>query len=166
MRVTRPLAALALAAAVVSIAPTAALAASAPAAAAAETGAANKIIKWGPYFAGSKAKTLGLLTVIGEDHDILPTADTVRFAGEVYDLTAAKKICGWAVFRISSFVKGKPVLKTHSVVDCTHGTPKRFAFQYHDVYQVELKVCAEPKQKQPSLTCLYAGTWKTLYLSK
>lgn len=165
MTITRPLAVLAAAAAVVAIAPAAAQAATvhSDAVSAGETARA-----WGPYYAtGKRAKTAGSLAASGEDHADLPTADTVKISGKLYDQTRSTSTCGWAVFRITYKANGNNLPHKHrSVRDCSYKTAKPYAFSYRDVYQVELKVCAEGKAAKPSLTCLYAGTWKTLYLSK
>ncbi|AQZ68490.1 unnamed protein product [[Actinomadura] parvosata subsp. kistnae] len=121
---------------------------------------------WGPYHApGKAAKTSGTLTATGEDHADLPTADVVRIAGKVEDRTRGTS-CGWAVFRITYRSGSNLPNKERWARDCSYGTPKPFSFKYRDVYQVELKVCSEAKAAKPSLNCLYAGTWKTLYLSK
>ncbi|GAA2209648.1 hypothetical protein GCM10009850_051070 [Nonomuraea monospora] len=121
---------------------------------------------WGPYHApGKAAKAAGTLTATGEDHADLPTADVVRVSGKIQDNTRGAA-CGWAVFRITYRSGNELPNREHWARDCSYGTPKKFSFKYRDVYQVELKVCAEAKAAKPSLNCLYAGTWKTLYLSK
>jgi hypothetical protein len=165
MPITRPLAVLATAAAILSIAPAAAQAATVPSDA---VSAAETARTWGPYYAtGNRAKTAGSLVASGEDHADIPTADTVRISGKLYDQTRNRSTCGWAVFRITYKANGNNLpFKHRSIRDCSYRTAKPYAFSYHDVYQVELKVCAEGKGTKPSLTCLYAGTWKTLYLSK
>lgn len=121
-------------------------------------------IPWGPY-SGSGVKASGSLTPAGEDHAVLPTADTVKIVGKVTDLDRSKRNCGWVVFRIG-YRKGNnlPSYERY-VIDCSYGTAKKFTRIYHDVYQVELKVCSEPKAKKPSLTCYYSGAWKVLYTS-
>ncbi|MFG1945645.1 hypothetical protein [Nonomuraea sp. NPDC048826] len=170
MSLSRPVAALALAAgALLVIAPTAqAATVAAPTgtvSAGTEAGAATAF--WGPRYApGKKAKALGTLTAKGEDHADLPTADTVKITGKVYDHAASSKVCGWAVFRITYRAGNQLPFKHRSIRDCTYRTAKNFSFTYRDVYQVELKVCSEGKRSKPSDVCLYAGTWKTLYLSK
>ncbi|UBU12654.1 hypothetical protein [Nonomuraea gerenzanensis] len=121
---------------------------------------------WGPYHApGHAARAAGTLTVRGEDHADLPTADSVRVSGKVQDDTRGAA-CGWAVFRVTYRSGNELPHREHWARDCSYRTPKRFSFTFSDVYQVELKVCAERKAAKPSLNCLYAGTWKTLYLSK
>ncbi|GAA3092928.1 hypothetical protein [Nonomuraea salmonea] len=121
---------------------------------------------WGTYYAPRRAaKAWGTLTATGEDHADLPTADSVRITGKVYDNTR-RSSCGWAVLRITYRSGNELPFRERWVRDCSYGSPKHFSLRYRDVYQVELKVCSEPKAKKPSLTCLYAGTWKTLYLSK
>ncbi|MEV0823732.1 hypothetical protein [Nonomuraea rubra] len=153
MAITRTLAGLTLAAAAATLALTA------PAHAAASA-------PWGPYYApGQAAKATGTLTATGEDHADLPTADVVRVSGKVQDNTRGAA-CGWAVFRITYRSGDQLPNREHWARDCSYRTPKQFSFTYRHVYQVELKVCAERKAAKPSLNCLYAGTWKTLYLSK
>ncbi|MFF4772808.1 hypothetical protein [Microtetraspora fusca] len=154
MKLTRTLAGLALTTAFLAAAPLAAQAASGT--------------SWGPYAApGGKAKAVGTVQAEDEDHADIPTAALVRISGKVYDLTRSSATCGWAVFRITyRDAQGGLPFVHRSFRDCTYGTPLAFSFTRQDVYQVELKVCAEGKAKKPSLTCLYAGTWKTLYLSK
>jgi hypothetical protein len=46
---------------------------------------------------GHRAKALGTLSAKGEDHEVIPTADTVNVSGKVYDLTRTSPRCGWAV---------------------------------------------------------------------
>jgi hypothetical protein len=123
---------------------------------------------WGPYYApGQSAKVLGSLTARGEDHADIPSADSVQISGKLYDYARKSSTCGWAVFRITyRDASNNLPFKEHSIRDCSYRSAKRFSFEYHDVYQVELKVCAGGKTSKPSLNCLYAGTWKTLYLSK
>jgi len=168
MSLPRSAAALALAATatLLAIGP-AAHAATEPAAGTATETAAGSAASWGPYYApGKKAKATGFLTAKGEAHDAPPTADAVKITGKLHDRTLSPAKCGWAVFRITYRDGNQLPFKHHYVRDCTYRTPKSFSFTYHDVYQVELKVCAEGKAAKPSLVCLYAGTWKTLYLSK
>ncbi len=162
MTITRTLTGLALTAALVSIAPAAAQAATGSP----ETAAAAA--QWGPYDSpGHGARALGSLTASGEDHGVIPAAATARISGKLHDLTAKGSTCGWAVFRITYRTKdGNLPFKHHSVRNCTYGTPKPFTFAYHDVYQVEVKVCSEGKAAKPSLNCLYGGAWKVIYLSK
>ncbi|MBF8190192.1 hypothetical protein ITP53_31595 [Nonomuraea sp. K274] len=164
MTITRTLAALALTAATAatSVATAVTLA---PAAQAATISAATT---WGPHYApGRAAKAVGSLTATGEDHDVIPTADVVRVSGKVYDHARRSGICGWAVFRVTyRDATGNLPFRHHSVRDCSYRTAKEFSFKYRDVYQVDLKVCAAGRTAKPSPTCLYAGTWKILYLSK
>lgn len=124
--------------------------------------------QWGPaYSPGRRAKAVGSLSVSGEDHGDIPAASTARISGNLHDLTRRGPSCGWAVFRITYRTQdGNLPFRHRSISTCSYGAPKSFTFAYHDVYQVELKVCAEPKAARPSLTCLYAGTWKVLYLSR
>ncbi|MEV4799687.1 hypothetical protein AB0K18_06685 [Nonomuraea sp. NPDC049421] len=160
-----------LALAAATLATVATAAALAPAAQAAATPAETTEIaapakSWGTYYAPRRAaKAWGTLTATGEDHADLPTADSVRITGKVHDNTR-RSSCGWAVFRITYRSGNQLPFRERWVRDCSYGSPKHFSLRYRDVYQVELKVCSEPKAKKPSLTCLYAGTWKTLYLSK
>ncbi|GGT35014.1 hypothetical protein ACIBIZ_49560 [Nonomuraea spiralis] len=122
---------------------------------------------WGPYYApGQAAKAVGSLTATGEDHADLPTAGSVRITGKLTDRTRKDSACGWAVFRITYRDGSNLPFKERSVRNCSFGSTKKFSFESHDVYQVELKVCAEGRGSKPSLNCLYAGTWKVLYLSK
>ncbi|MGW0808747.1 hypothetical protein [Nonomuraea sp. NPDC002799] len=161
MTITRALAVLAVA--------TAAVATVAPAAqAATPVDTTTAAAGWGPYYAPHHgAKAVGKLSATGEDHADLPTADVVKISGKVYDQTRKSATCGWAVFRITyRDTKNNLPFKHRSVRDCSYRTAKRFSFEYHDVYQVELKVCSEGKAAKPSLNCLYAGTWKVLYLAK
>ncbi|WP_153262586.1 hypothetical protein [Nonomuraea phyllanthi] len=143
-----------------------ALAAVAPAAQAA-TSSEFARTTWGPYYApGRAAQAAGTLTATGEDHADLPTADVVRVSGKVYDRTRRTSTCGWAVFRITYRSGNELPFRHRWARTCTYRTPKHFSFSAKNVYQVELKVCSEAKSSKPSLVCLYAGTWKTLYLSK
>ncbi|MFC4537094.1 hypothetical protein [Sphaerisporangium dianthi] len=163
MRITRTLTGLAITTAFVALAPIAAQAAATGSSDAVTAGTTS----WGSYYAPRHAaKALGSLTATGEDHADIPVAGTVKISGKVYDLSR-KPSCGLAVFRITyRDGKGNLPFKHHSVRDCSYGSPKRFAVRFKNVYQVELKVCSEPKSAKPSLNCLYAGTWKILYLSK
>ncbi|MFC4590746.1 hypothetical protein [Sphaerisporangium corydalis] len=167
MTLTRTLTGLAVTAALVALVPAAAQAAAGPSDTAAATSSASAS-HWGTYYApGHRAKTFGSLSARGEDHDVIPTADTVRISGKVYDLTRRSSSCGLAVFRITyRDHAGKLPFKHRTITDCSYGTAKPYSFSYHDVYEVELKVCSEAKAAKPSLNCLYAGTWKVLYLSK
>ncbi|MGW0590388.1 hypothetical protein [Streptosporangium sp. NPDC002607] len=168
MTIARSLTALALAAALISIAPVAAQASTGPTEdTTAAQSATQGTIQWGVRYApGRKAKTHGSLTVTGEDHADIPAAATGRISGKVYDLTKGPS-CGWAVFRLTyRTADGNLPFKHHSVVDCSYGTPKSFSFTQRDLYEVELKVCSEAKASKPSLNCLYEGTWKVLYVSK
>lgn len=159
MTISRTLAGLAIAA----TATLATVATLAPAAQATTDGAGTP---WGAYYApGHAAKAAGTLTATGEDHADLPTADVVRISGRIHDDTRGAA-CGWAVFRIGYRSGNNLPSKNRWVRDCSYRTPKRFSLKYRDVYQVEIKVCAERKAAKPSLNCLYAGTWKILYLSK
>ncbi|MEV5555071.1 hypothetical protein AB0L44_15585 [Nonomuraea wenchangensis] len=164
MTATRALAALAVTAtsAAILMSPAAAQAATDATTATAQSAP----VAWGPYYApGKAAKTAGKLTATGEDHADLPTAAVVTISGTVEDSTRSAS-CGWAVFRVTYRSGNELPNRNHWVRDCSYRTPKRFSVKHHDVYQVELKVCSEAKAAKPSLNCLYAGTWKTLYLSK
>ncbi|MCF6470877.1 hypothetical protein FAF44_21125 [Nonomuraea sp. MG754425] len=146
----------------ITVTATATLSALAPAAQA----TAGSARAWGPYSApGKAAQASGTLTATGEDHGDLPTADLVRVSGKLSDNTRGPA-CGWAVFRVTYRSGSNLPFREHPVRHCSNRKPKSFSFKYRDVYQVELKVCSERKAAKPSLTCLYAGTWKTLYLSK
>ncbi|MFI6604663.1 hypothetical protein ACIBHX_51290 [Nonomuraea sp. NPDC050536] len=118
---------------------------------------------WGPY---SKAgvSAAGTLTASGEDHEVLPTADTVKIKGKVTDRSRGSN-CGWLLLRITHREGNNLPFFDRSVISCTYGTPKSFTRTYHDVYQVEFKVCSAPKASKPSLTCYYSGSWKVGYLS-
>ncbi|MET9066355.1 hypothetical protein [Streptosporangium sandarakinum] len=174
MIATRLLTGLALAAAALSAVslPSAAQAATPAAGGAAVTGgtdsAAAPAVIWGPrYSPGRGAKASGSLRATGEDHADIPAAETVRISGHVQDLTRANATCGLAVFRITYRTSGGNLPFTHRTIrDCSYGTPKPFTFDHRNVYQVELKVCSEARAAQPSLNCLYSGTWKVLYLSR
>jgi hypothetical protein len=160
MTISRTLAGLAIAA-------TATITAVTTVAPAAQAATAADSAAWGPYYApGRAAHAVGTLTATGEDHADLPTADVVRVSGKVYDHTRPATTCGWAVFRITYRSGSNLPNRQHAVRDCSYRSPKSFSFSYRDVYQVELKVCSESKSAKPSLVCQYAGTWKTLYLSK
>ncbi|WP_326642428.1 hypothetical protein OG884_04490 [Streptosporangium sp. NBC_01755] len=169
MMTIRSLTGLALAAVLISITPAAAQAATGPAGegTTAARSATQGTIQWSTKYApGRKAKTHGSLTVSGEDHADIPAAATSRISGKVYDLTKGSS-CGWAVFRLTYRTAGGNLpFKHHSVVDCSYGTPKSFAFTQRNLYQLELKVCSGAKASKPSVNCLYAGSWKVLYVSK
>ncbi|MBG0816576.1 hypothetical protein [Planomonospora sp. ID82291] len=119
---------------------------------------------WGPHYAaGRKARAAGSLTATAKDDPSRP-ADRVTVTGRVTDLTGSPSTCGWAVFRLSvAEAGGRVSLKQRHYRACAHGRPLTFTFSHKNVYQVELKVCAEAKASKPSLHCLYAGTWKPLY---
>ncbi|GAA3446943.1 hypothetical protein [Planomonospora venezuelensis] len=121
-------------------------------------------VQWGPHYAGGrKAKASGSLTATAKDDPGKP-AGRVTVTGRVTDLTRSTSTCGWAVFRVSvKNADGGVSLKQRNYRACSHGKPLAFAFSHKNVYEVELKVCAEAKASKPSLTCLYAGTWKSLY---
>jgi hypothetical protein len=52
----------------------------------------------------------------------------------------------------------------HHINTCAYRQPKSFAFTYHHVYEVRLKVCAEPDASEPSITCTAGGyPWKQIY---
>ncbi len=123
MPITRPLAVLATVAALVSIAPAAAQAATTPS----DTVSASETARvWGPYYApGKRAKTVGSLVAVGEDHGDLPTADTVKITGKLYDWTRDRSTCGWAVFRITYKANGNNLPHKHrSIRDCSYRTAK------------------------------------------
>lgn len=132
----------------------------------ATTALAAPVKSWGPYSApGGGARASGTIKATGEDHEVLPTADSVRITGRITDRTRSRKSCGWAVFRIT-YRKGNNLPFYERVVrDCSYGSPLRFTRVYSDVYQVDLKVCSEPYAAKPSLVCLSAGSWKILYIS-
>jgi hypothetical protein len=91
-------------------------------------------------------------------------AEAEQFCAIRSYLATARKH-GVNFFRISAeAANGEVSLKHRSFRTCSYGKPLKFAFSYKNVYEVELKVCAEVKASKPSLTCLYAGTWKSLYV--
>lgn len=121
---------------------------------------------WGPYKApGGKAVAVGKLKASGEDHAVLPVARKLTVTGKLTDRARPAGTCGWAVFQIAVRTGSNFTIKPKYIRDCSYGTPKAFTFTYHDVYQVELKVCSEAKAAKPSIVCLAAGTWKVLYTS-
>jgi hypothetical protein len=124
---------------------------------------------WGPlYTPGAKrARAQGSVTATGEDHKVIPAAATLKVSGRIYDLTRSSSTCGWAVFEIAVVTPtgNNLTLKQHSVRTCDHRKPKPFTFTYRNVYQVEVKVCAEGNASGPSIQCTAGGTWKILYLS-
>ncbi|WP_327091523.1 hypothetical protein OIE66_13020 [Nonomuraea sp. NBC_01738] len=150
MRFARSLACLAAALTAVALAPSPAQAA---------TG-------WGPYHApGKLAKAAGTLKITGEDHADLPVARTATVKGYVTDLARPKGACGWLVLQFAVRKGSNFVYKQHPVRDCSYRSKKSFTATYHDVYQVELKVCAGRRTAKPSIECLAGGTWKILYTS-
>ncbi|ETK34650.1 hypothetical protein [Microbispora sp. ATCC PTA-5024] len=159
MTTARVLAGIAVAAALVTIAPAAAQAsAGSPAAAS----AAPK--SWGPAYApGKAAKASGTIAVTGLSGTI-PAVGTAHVTGKVYDRTKGSS-CGWAVFRVTYRKADGNLPFIHKAYrTCNATKPKSFSFTYPNTYEVELKVCSEATSK-PSLNCLYAGTWKVLYVS-
>ncbi|MBP2706375.1 hypothetical protein JOL79_21430 [Microbispora sp. RL4-1S] len=170
MTTPRALTAISLAAGILALAPATAHAAttsagSAASAASSATVAQAPHAQWGTYYApGRRAKALGSLRATPKDDPSAP-ASLVAVTGSVTDRTVSRSTCGWAVFRVSiAAPNGKVVLKQHNYRTCSYGTPLKFAFADKNVYEVELKVCAEAKASKPSLNCLYAGTWKPLYV--
>jgi hypothetical protein len=120
--------------------------------------------KWGAYYAPSrKAKAYGTLWAAPKDDPSKPTS-LVKVRGKIVDRTRTGSGCGWAVFRVS-YGSGNNVPNTlRTFTTCKYNKAKKFAFDFKKVYQVELKVCSEPKAAKPSLNCLYSGTWKSLYV--
>ncbi|GAA1518311.1 hypothetical protein GCM10009677_59600 [Sphaerisporangium rubeum] len=120
--------------------------------------------EWGTYYApGRKAKAYGTLWAAPKDDPSRPTS-LVKVKGKVFDKTRTGSACGWAVFRISyGDSSGNVPHKFRTFTTCKYNKAKKFSFDFKNVYQVELKVCSEPKAAKPSLNCLYAGTWKNLY---
>lgn len=126
-------------------------------------------LAWGPYFtpAARRAKTLGAITPIGENHETLPSAATLTVSGTISDLTRGSA-CGWAVFGIATInAAGTRVAwRHHPVRTCTFRAAKKFSFTYHRVYQVDLKVCSERRASKPSIQCTAGNpAWRTLYTS-
>ncbi|MEU7689233.1 hypothetical protein OHB01_12130 [Microbispora hainanensis] len=154
MTLTRSLAGITLAAGILALAPLAT-------ATAAEATAAKS---WGPYYAtGSKAKVSGSLIAAAKSDRSRP-APYVKVTGKVTSLNHTSSTCGWALFRVSYFdAANKPHLAYRNYRTCSYGAKKTFAFTIKNVGEVELKVCSERKATKPSLTCQYAGSWKTLY---
>ncbi|MCT9934836.1 hypothetical protein N5079_31985 [Planotetraspora sp. A-T 1434] len=167
MTTARALTGLAIAAALVTIAPAAAQAATGTpdSASAASSASAPKL--WGPYYApAKKAKASGKISVTGLDTSAIPAVGTAYISGKVTDYTKSTATCGWAVFRITYRKPDGNLPFTHkSYLACGTTKPTSFSFSYKNVYEVELKVCSEGKAAKPSLNCLYAGTWKVLYVS-
>lgn len=122
-------------------------------------------VKWGPYVtADGKAKVLGTL-IATPKAELADPADKVTVSGKLYDNTRAANTCGWVVFRFGYLnAKNEITVRTVPVRNCTYGKPAKFEISRKKVYEVEVKVCAQPKKATaPSLTCLYAGSWKSLY---
>ncbi|MFE3450538.1 hypothetical protein ACFXJ8_16560 [Nonomuraea sp. NPDC059194] len=140
------------------------LTAAASATAASAAASTDSPTTWGPLRAqGDRAVTGGTLTVVARDKSTNPMTATVHVKGKITDLTNSKG-CGWTVFRISYLKSDGSVPSKHRYyLDCSKGTPKKFAFTDHRVVLVEVKVCNEGKAKEPSLNCYYAGSWKNLY---
>ncbi|MEV5412964.1 hypothetical protein AB0K60_29530 [Thermopolyspora sp. NPDC052614] len=128
----------------------------------AETSAAKN---WGVYYApGRKAKAYGTIWAAPKNDPSEPTS-LVKVRGKVVDRTLKGNGCGWAVFRVSyGDGKGGVPNTLRTFTTCKYGKAKDIAFDFKNVYQVELKVCSEPKAAKPSLNCLYAGSWKSLYV--
>jgi len=164
---TRTLAGIALLAGALAITPATANAATGPSATATDTASAAHAQapkEWGVYYApGRGAKAYGKLSAAPKDRLSDPTP-LVKVTGTVVDLKRSRSSCGWAIFNIS-YDDGKnnvPSTKRY-FINCAFGKAKKFAFQFKNVYLVEVKVCSEPRAKEPSLTCLYGGSWKNLY---
>ncbi|MGP3963454.1 hypothetical protein ACTWPT_46495 [Nonomuraea sp. 3N208] len=132
--------------------------------------AAAAPLAWGPHYSpgGKRAKASGTVTATGEDHEVIPSAATLTVSGTISDLSRAKATCGWVVFGIATVntAGNRITWKRHHERTCTYRTPKRFSFTYHRVYQVELKVCAEGRGRQPSIQCTAGNpAWKDIYTS-
>lgn len=164
---TRVLAGLALAAGSVVVIPAAAQAVTGAPASATAQGPAASWKSWGPHSApGKKATAEGRLRAIGIDPDLFQPVGTVQVRGKVTDRTPDDSGCAWAVFRITYRTGDGNLPFTHKYFrDCTASAPTSFSFSHRNVYQVELKVCSHGKARKPTLNCLYAGTWKVLYLA-
>jgi hypothetical protein len=161
---TRSLAGIALLAGALALVPATANAATGPSATATASAAQAQAPKtWGVYYApGRGAKAYGKLSAAPKDGLGDPTP-LVKVTGTIVDLKRSRS-CGWALFRIS-YDDGKhnvPFTR-RTFISCAYGKAKKFAFQFKNVYFVEFKVCAEPRAKEPSLNCLYGGSWKSLY---
>ncbi|GII80939.1 hypothetical protein Sru01_59210 [Sphaerisporangium rufum] len=160
----RTLTGIALVAGILALTPLAADAATVDAgtagAVSAQTAAARQ---WGTYYApGRRAKAYGTLWAAPKDDPSRPTS-LAKVKGKVFDRTRTGSACGWAVFRISYRDGSNAPHTFRTFTNCKYGKAKKFSFDFKNVYQVELKVCAEPRAAKPSLNCLYAGTWKNLY---
>ncbi|MFG1709678.1 hypothetical protein ACFLIM_41500 [Nonomuraea sp. M3C6] len=142
------------------------LAAAAPAAAAPTS---SNQVSWGPLSSpGKGARAVGTIHAAGEDYAVIPAAAQLTVSGTVTDRIRAGSVCGWAVFNIATVnTAGNRVNWTrHPVRTCAYRTPKRFSFTYHRVYQVELKVCAGARTKEPSIQCTAGNpAWTDLYTS-
>ncbi|MEO3814721.1 hypothetical protein ABGB17_37475 [Sphaerisporangium sp. B11E5] len=164
MTAPRTLTGIALVAGTIALTPLAATAdtTGSPAAVSAQTTATQN---WGAYYApGRKAKAYGTLWAAPKDDPSKPTS-LVKVKGKVIDRTRSGSNCGWAVFRVSYGTADGNVPNTlRTFTTCKYDKAKKFAFTFKNVYQVELKVCSEPKAAKPSLNCLYSGTWKSLYV--
>lgn len=168
MNATRTFAGIALIAGALALAPiTAANAATAaPSAGAAAVSAETAPAKnWGVYYApGKRAKAYGTIWAAPKSDPSAPTS-LVKVRGKIVDSTLKGNGCGWAVFRVSyDDGKGGAPHTHRTFTTCRYGKAQKFAFDFKNVYQVELKVCSEPKAAKPSLNCLYAGSWKSLYV--
>jgi hypothetical protein len=136
-----------------------------PASSAAVTAETSAAKNWGVYYApGRRAKAYGTIWAAPKNDPSKPTS-LVKVRGKVVDRTFKGNGCGWAVFRVSyGDGKGGVPNTLRTFTTCKYGKAKKIAFDFKNVYQVELKVCSEPKAAKPSLNCLYAGTWKSLYV--
>ncbi|MFG3437434.1 hypothetical protein ACGF0J_09340 [Nonomuraea sp. NPDC047897] len=120
---------------------------------------------WGPHHApGGKATATGRLSAGVLDTRTTPPVATIRVTGTLRDRTRGPS-CALAVFRITHLAGDGSLPFTHKTIrTCSSRTAHRFTFTRARVFLVELKVCAETG-RTPSDTCLYAGTWKSLYAS-
>ncbi|MFI6485821.1 hypothetical protein ACIBH1_48510 [Nonomuraea sp. NPDC050663] len=133
---------------------------------AAQPASAVPSVKWGPYQTpGGKAKVHGTYIAVGEDHDVLPTADTLTVKGKLTDYARSPGTCAWVMWQFAIRKGNQFVIKEKNLRDCSYGTAKKFTLVYKDVYQAELKVCSEAKAAAPSASCRYSGTWKIIYKS-
>ncbi|MFC6081476.1 hypothetical protein [Sphaerisporangium aureirubrum] len=163
MTATRTLTGIALVAGALALTPLAANAdtTGSPATVTAQTAAAQN---WGTYYAPSRrAKAYGTLWAAPKDDPSKPTS-LVKVRGKIVDRTRSGSSCGWAVFRVSYGKNGEVPNTLRTFTTCKYNKAKKFGFDFKNVYQVELKVCSEPKATKPSLNCLYSGTWKSLYV--
>ncbi|MBO3749812.1 hypothetical protein J5X84_27340 [Streptosporangiaceae bacterium NEAU-GS5] len=122
---------------------------------------------WGPYYASAhRAKAAGKLRVDVADPSAVIPNGPATVSGKITDSTKNRS-CGVAVFRIT-YLKADGTLpfKHRSYWACGYHKTKAFHFSDGKVYELELKVCSEGRKSAPSITCLYGGTWKVLWVGR